>query len=79
MEKTSFQNPSDPSREIFVFHDVPHLLKLLQNHIIDEGINIFSTTGLIYKSDFSKALFHLIQVKFNLKTNLVISFKNFNI
>ena len=58
MEKTSFQNPSDPSREIFVFHDVPHLLKLLQNHIIDEGINIFSTTGLIYKSDFQSVLNH---------------------
>lgn len=35
--QSSFINPVDPSRKIWVFADVPHLLKLLRNHFIDEG------------------------------------------
>ena len=37
-EKTSFTNPSDPDRQIYVFLDIPHVLKLIRNHILDEGI-----------------------------------------
>lgn len=35
--KTSFCNPFDPSRQIFVFGDAPHLLKLARNHFVSKG------------------------------------------
>lgn len=34
---TSYRNPADPEREIFVFADIPHLLKLIRNHFLDKG------------------------------------------
>jgi hypothetical protein len=34
----SFRNPVDPTREVFVFLDAPHLLKLIRNHLVDEGM-----------------------------------------
>ncbi len=33
-----FLNPADSSRRIYVFPDVPHLLKLLRNHLLDQGL-----------------------------------------
>jgi len=35
-EKTSFNNPFDPKRRIFVFADIPHMLKLIRHHLIDD-------------------------------------------
>lgn len=35
----SFAHPSDDSLQIFVFADVPHLLRLLRNHLLDQGIH----------------------------------------
>lgn len=35
--QNSFCNPFDPSRQIFVFGDVPHLLKLARNHFLSKG------------------------------------------
>jgi hypothetical protein len=32
-----FPHPADPSLKIFVFADVPHLLKLIRNHFLDTG------------------------------------------
>jgi hypothetical protein len=32
-----FDNPADHSRRIFVLHDVPHLVKLARNHLLDKG------------------------------------------
>ena len=52
---TSFVNPADPSRKIFVFADVPHLLKLLRNHILDYGIQI-DPNNVINQSDFVEIL-----------------------
>ena len=37
IEKTSFPNPTDDKKSIFVFADVPHLIKLLRNHFLDTG------------------------------------------
>ena len=37
MQNTCFNHPSDESKQIFVFADVPHLLKLLRNHFLDHG------------------------------------------
>lgn len=34
---TSFTNPYDVSRNVFVFADVPHMLKLARNHFVDKG------------------------------------------
>ena len=38
MNNTSFVNPADETRKIYVFSDVPHNMKNLRNHIIDDGI-----------------------------------------
>ncbi|KAI5704495.1 hypothetical protein M8J75_006003 [Diaphorina citri] len=39
-EKTYFTNPSSESEKIFVFADVPHLLKLARNWFLDTGFTI---------------------------------------
>ena len=36
-ENFSFTNPACSDRQIFVFPDVPHLLKLNRNHLLDNG------------------------------------------
>ncbi len=56
IDKTSFSNPADSSREIFVFQDVPHLLKLIRNHILDEGIFVDGSTAKICRADFQEIL-----------------------
>ena len=33
-----FLNPSDTTRYVYIFPDMPHCLKLLRNHTLDEGI-----------------------------------------
>ena len=55
-DNTSFQNPADPSRKIFAFLDVPHLLKLIRNHILDNGILIDGKNTEIGSSDFLEIL-----------------------
>jgi hypothetical protein len=37
----TFKHPSDENKVIFVFADIPHLLKLLRNHFLDEGFTLF--------------------------------------
>ena len=51
-EKTYFTNPADPTRNIYVFADIPHLLKLIRNHILDFGIQIDGEDIIINKNDF---------------------------
>ena len=36
-EKPSFKNPVDETRDVHVFADVPHMVKLLRNHYLDRG------------------------------------------
>ena len=55
-ENTSFPNPLDPNRQIFVFLDVPHLLKLIRNHALDEGIFLGGTATKITRQDFQGVL-----------------------
>jgi hypothetical protein len=55
-ENTSFPNPADPSRPIFVFQDVPHLIKLIRNHVLDEGIFVDGTQAKLAKEDFVQLL-----------------------
>lgn len=37
-----FTHPSDQNKKVFVFADVPHLLKLIRNHFLDQGFKIGS-------------------------------------
>lgn len=39
-EKTYFQHPCNVAKRIHVFADVPHLIKLLRNHLLDSGLHI---------------------------------------
>ncbi|KAF6216710.1 hypothetical protein GE061_001056 [Apolygus lucorum] len=39
-EKPSLKNPSDENRNVWGFCDVPHSLKLIRNHIIDDGFQL---------------------------------------
>lgn len=36
--KLSFQNPPDSSIQVFAFADIPHLIKLLRNSLLNSGI-----------------------------------------
>ena len=55
---TSFPNPADVSREIFAFFDIPHLLKLIRNHILDSGIDIDGKGSIISGKEFQDILNH---------------------
>ncbi len=39
-ETSHFCNPSNPERKIWAFADAPHMLKLLRNHLIDQGFEL---------------------------------------
>ena len=45
-ENTRFPNPADPLRDIYVFADVPHMLKLLRNHLLDQGFLLADGTKI---------------------------------
>ena len=55
---SSFPHPTRKDKKIYVFPDVPHLIKLLRNHILREGVT-FQFEGkscTLRKSDFEKLL-----------------------
>jgi hypothetical protein len=56
VDQTSFTNPADPSRQVYVFVDVPHVLKLIRNHILDDGIWVDGQTEFISQQDFKNIL-----------------------
>jgi hypothetical protein len=87
---TSFKNPSDLTREIFVFADVPHMLKLIRNHLIDDGlvtengtiINQGTLEGLVTANGNEKRLCPHLTPKLlqltkaeRMRVNLVLQFK----
>lgn len=45
----SFANPYDPSREVFVFADAPHLLKLARNHFVQKGFVVCGNEHITIK------------------------------
>jgi len=51
----SFQHPQDEARKVFFFPDVPHLLKLLRNHLVDQGFE-WQNGIQIDKSDLEQLL-----------------------
>ena len=48
-------HPCDPSRKVFFFPDIPHLLKLLRNHLLDQGF-VWPDGTSIQKSDLELLL-----------------------
>ena len=52
---TSFKNPYDNSRNVYVFADVPHLLKLVRNWLFDRGFKTKEGTK-IEKSTIERIL-----------------------
>ena len=76
IQKTSFQNPFDKTRNIYVFPDFPHLLKLLRNHLIDSKLTLPDGVVLdksiiqdlleVQKSDL-KLTFNLTQKHINVR------------
>ena len=55
---SSFPHPRNKDRKIYVMPDVPHLIKLLRNHILNEGVTFqFEERSCsLGKSDFEKLL-----------------------
>ena len=54
-----FINPYDKSRNVFMFPDVPHLIKLARNHVFDTGFKVPSEDGNLVplvKQDFEDVL-----------------------
>ena len=37
-EKTWFRKPMETNRKIYVLADIPHMLKLIRNHLIDDDV-----------------------------------------
>ena len=69
IKKTFFKVPANaehdlPERKIYYFFDVPHLLKLLRNHLLDSGFVLKSGT-VITKADLQKLFDKLISTDGN--------------
>ncbi len=54
LNKTFFQHPSNANTRVWVFYDVPHLIKLLRNHFLDSGLKL--EDGTIIKKDVIQEL-----------------------
>jgi len=63
-EKPWFLNPADASRKIFVFADMPHLLKLIRNHVIDDGL--MTEDGAVINKDVMQTLIDFNQEELKL-------------
>lgn len=53
-EKNSFENPADSTRNIHVFADPPHLLKLIRNNVLDHGM--MTPDGRVDKNPFKELI-----------------------
>ena len=54
-----FQNPTNPSRKVFIVPDVPHCLKNLRNHTLDDELVIKKSDGnfvTLTKEHFSRLI-----------------------
>jgi hypothetical protein len=54
-DQSWFQHPTDETRKIYFFPDAPHLLKLLRNHLIDQGLQ-WSNGTTLEKKDLENLL-----------------------
>ncbi|KAF0288772.1 Transposable element P transposase [Amphibalanus amphitrite] len=53
--KTSFTNPADPNRQVWVFADTPHLIKLARNHLLDDVL-VLPGGGRLDRAFFTEVL-----------------------
>ena len=55
---TFLQHPTNVERKIFIFPDVPHLIKRLRVHILNNGVQFEfdGDTSKLTKEDFEKIL-----------------------
>ena len=44
--ENSMTNPMDPTRKVFLFPDIPHMVKLLRNHCLDAGLAFPNENGV---------------------------------
>ena len=54
-----FKNPADSTRNVYLFPDVPHMMKLARNHLFDKGFLVPDKYGkLVYfcRGDYEKLL-----------------------
>ena len=55
----SMTNPTDPSRKVYMFPDIPHMIKLMRNHCLDHGLAFLNDTGeycTLKMEDFKEVL-----------------------
>jgi len=55
----SMTNPADPSRKVYMFPDIPHMIKLMRNHCLDHGLAFLNDTGeycTLKMEDFKEVL-----------------------
>ena len=55
LDKPFFPHPCQTGEKIWWFHDVPHLLKLIRNHFLDDGFVLPSGT-IVSKQDMTNLL-----------------------
>lgn len=72
---THFTNPTDPNREVHVFADVPHLIKLVRNHFLDNGF--VTTDGKVIDSTCVREL--IIRSKADFKVTHKLSEKHIEV
>ncbi|KAF0310977.1 Transposable element P transposase [Amphibalanus amphitrite] len=53
--RTSSTNPADPNRQVWVFADTPHMIKLARNHLLDEGL-VLPGGGRLDRAFFTEVL-----------------------
>lgn len=68
-----FKHPSEDEKVVYVFADVPHLLKLLRNHFIDNGV-VFKEKLL--KKDVVEELLFLTNSDLNITKKLPLEMLN---
>lgn len=63
-----FQNPVYPTENVYVFVDVPHLIKLIRNNLVDSGFNVDGVP-------INKSIIEELISETNYKSELSISYK----
>ncbi len=73
-ERYSFANPAAPERQVFAFPNVPHLLKLFRNHLLDHRCEFQDSQGNYFplgKKDLESVLAKTSSTDFKLSSKLI--------
>lgn len=77
LNNTSFTNPADSTRQIYVFADAPHLLKLVRNNLLDHGFTLDDNSKRAVTSSSVREI--IIRSEHDLKTAHRLSHKHINV